>query len=154
MDTPKKSHHARWILLVFFIVTLAVAAYVVYDSYFKKPAFVQWVPIELTSENLPSYLSQFSVIDDFPNEGVVNLRLGDASYVIEKGSVREGTSNRADLTITLPAGYFEILGKTGWCAGIQRARANGEIGIEVSEAGSSLALKYAKLAKYRTCIGA
>lgn len=149
---PKRHPLLKFLVLVF-IFALGVLAYFIYDTYFGKPAYAPWEPIELTQENLPANLQQFAVVGDLPSDARLQLTVGQKSYVIEKASVREGTLENADIYVTIPASYLTIMGQHGWCAGLQQARVNGDLGIQLRESTSSLAIKYSTLLKYKDCLG-
>src|SRR3989338_11004811 len=112
-----------------------------------------WQTVDLTKDNLPTYLERFKPVHDIPEEGVIELAVGDEGYTISKGKVIRGAPADADVKLTLPVSSFEVIGQQGWCAGLQQARADGNLGIELHGSETELAWKYRSLFNYRRCLG-
>ncbi len=149
----KKKSKRKYFIGIIILLAIIVVGYFTWSYFFPKREGTPWVPINLTAENLPSYLERLNAIHDLPQDGVIALTIGSSPYTIEKGKVREGLPSSADLSITLPDAYFEIFGQYGWCAGLQIARQRGELGIELGGSETGLLWKYKALAKYKGCLG-
>ncbi len=148
-----KRGSARFVLIGFFIVALLIAGYFIYDGFFAKPPSSAWTPREITQENLPSELGRLAVVQEMPESGVIGLRVGEEDYAISGKSVSSGLAENADISVSLPESYLDIVGEQGWCAGLQQAKANGDLQVDLRQSTSSLAVKYRALLKYRECLG-
>lgn len=152
-ETKTKSKK-KWIIAGVLIAVLLVAVVIVWNI--TRPSSVAtstWQPIELTSANLPSYLSQFQPVNELPEDSQIALIVGNSEYVVTKGSVALGKASNPEITVSLPEKYFDIVGQKGWCAGVQEAQRNGELGVSFNGSPASLGWKYRALLKYRLCIG-
>lgn len=152
--TSQPGRKKIWIILLILVgimVILGIGAYLLFLK--PVPSTGTWTPIDLTTENLPSYLSQFSPIQELPEEGVILLAVGDTKYTITRGGVSPGAPAQPDIALTLPESYLKVIGERGWCAGLSQARANGDLGVALQGSETSLAFKYRVLAKYRSCFG-
>ncbi|MEK6825142.1 MAG: hypothetical protein AABY02_04790 [Nanoarchaeota archaeon] len=112
-----------------------------------------WTPITVTQDNVAVIMSQSSLVRDVPEDGVVAFYVGDRGYTITKEKMESGLPVNPDITITLPESYLATLGQYGWCAALQEARRNGNLGIELQGSKTSLVWKYRALEKYRLCLG-
>lgn len=144
----------RWLGIIAGLIVVAVIA-VLWGILINKPSSSSstWQPIELTSDNLPSNLERFKPVQEMPESGVIGLIIGDEKYTIVKGRVSRGEANDADIIISLPKSYFEIMGEHGWCSALQTAQARGELGVSMEDSKTSLLLRYGALAKYKSCFG-
>src|SRR3989338_1914407 len=112
-----------------------------------------WTPITVTQDNVAAIMSQSSLVRDVPEDGVVAFYAGNTGYTITKGKMESGLPVSPDITITLPESYLAALGQYGWCAALQEARRNDDLGIELQGSTASFAWKYRALEKYRLCLG-
>lgn len=152
MEKKKSVWPKIFIVLGILLVLIIGAGTYVYFEYFYLPVG-KWTPIELTKENLPSYLERFGAIDDLPADSEIQLYVDNIPYTISKGKVDIGETTSADIVINLPGKYLEVMGEKGWCAGLSEAKNNGDIEIKVNGEGEDLLWKYKALVKYRDCIG-
>ncbi|MEK6898525.1 MAG: hypothetical protein AABW79_00320 [Nanoarchaeota archaeon] len=148
-----KKRSVRFVLIGFFLVVLLIAGYFFYDSFFAKPQYSTWTPREITQENLPSELGKFAVVQDMPESGIIGLRVGEEDYTISGNSVSSGASERADVYVSIPESYLDKIGEQGWCSGLQQARTNGDLIVDIRGPEASLGLKYRALLKYGGCLG-
>ena len=141
--------------VVIVILAVVIAALLIgYFVFFKTSTSSSvWQPINLTPESLPLYLENFKPVQDIPNDGSINLVVGEEKYVITKGNVAKGHSDDADIMISVPQNYFEIMGQRGWCSGLHAAKENGDLDVKISRPPTAIAWKYKNLGKYRSCFG-
>ncbi|MEK6890897.1 MAG: hypothetical protein AABX03_02060 [Nanoarchaeota archaeon] len=120
-------------------------------------------PVIVTKDSLPKYLEGQKFINDLPNNAVIEFRLynfnsgereWEESYSIKKGSVKETNDNikDADMVIMVHSKYVPELGK-GFCSTIQKAKANGDFGVEIKLSESELLWKYKNLLSQKSCLG-
>lgn len=149
------------IFSVFAIVSLCLAALGIIT--FRNPSQSnQNIPeIKITYDNMEYILSQNSIVQDLPSDGVLLLkfynfntgeRTWEKSYVIKKGSVKEGSEN-ADITISLNSKYLDSLTTRNFCNIIQLAKANNDVVFDTSISATSVAWKYKGVVKYKGCFG-
>lgn len=100
----------RFVLIGLFIVVLLTGGYFIYDSFFAKAKQGAWTPKEITQENLPSELSKFAVVQEMPESGIIGLKVGEEDYTISGNSVSSGSSEEADVYVSIPENYLEIIG--------------------------------------------
>ncbi|HRZ85576.1 MAG TPA: hypothetical protein P5277_02240 [Candidatus Paceibacterota bacterium] len=109
---------------------------------------------------LEKYLASQPIINDLPNNGLIVLKFYgsedktviDKSYILEKNSVKEGSSNNADIVILVNSKYIGEI-KNGLCETVKKANVNGDISVELNMKYSTLMWKYKSLLKYKDCFG-
>ena len=123
-----------------------------------------FVPVNVTKENLPSYLMSSSMIKDMPKKANVRLRLYDDSrgerkweetYFITGKIVNEVSSDdneKADVEIYLDSNYISELGLREFCSSIKKAKADGKFGAELKMSKVSFLWKYKGMMKYKDCL--
>lgn len=118
-------------------------------------------PTPITYSNLAYVLSRNSMIQALPESSVILLkfynfnsgeRQWEKSYILTKGSVREGTAN-ADLIILLHSKYLAELSENNLCNIIQKAKANGDFGTEMQLSTASFMWRYKSMMGYKSCFG-
>ena len=143
--------------LIFGILVILILIIIIFAtlSFLSKRATKELTnrePVLVTPEILPSYLSNFNMVNDLPKEANINIKFGDYDYIIKKGSVLEGIAENPDISINLPEEYISKLGY-GLCEAIQEAIKNNDIGIELSVSNTELLWRYKGMLKYRDCVG-
>src|SRR3989344_2663069 len=123
-----------------------------------------FVPVNVTKENLPSYLMSSSMIKDMPKKANVKLKLYDDSqgerkweetYFITGNIVKEVSSDdneEVDAEIYLSSDYISELGLQELCSSIKKAKVNGEFGAELKMSKVSFLWKYKGMMKYKDCL--
>ncbi len=153
MKNKLRGRKWKYVLIVIGIIIILIFIAWLFLKTPKSSGNMVWEPIDLNSENLPEYLGRFTLVHELPESGLIELAVGNNVYTITKGEVAVGKPDRPDIVLTLPASYLEIMGQHGWCAGVQRALADGNLGIEFKESQTELAWKYRSLFSYRKCLG-
>ena len=156
MKEKRTKRKFRGIVILIAIVVAIALGYFVWSNYFQAGSTNNsaWVPITITAENLPENLEKFSVVKDLPEDSSISLTIGDNEYSIEGSNVESGEAGNAEISITLPEEYFEVVGEKGWCTGVKIAKEKGDIGLEIAEGEEAeLLWKYKGLAKYKKCLG-
>lgn len=119
-------------------------------------------PVQITYGNIESYLSGNSLVRDLPEGAVINLRFynfnsgerqWEKSYILTKGSAREGLSESADIELTLHSKYLAAFTNQNFCGVVKQANANGDLGFESSLSKVSLLWKFKSMTKYKDCLG-
>lgn len=130
----------------------------------KKSEKGVFVPVNVTKENLPSYLMSSSMIKDMPKKANVRLKLYDDSqgerkweeiYFINENSVKEVSSDdneKVDVEIYLDSNYISELGLRELCSSIKKAKVNGKLGTELKISKVSFLWKYREMMKYKDCL--
>ena len=80
-------------------------------------------------------------------------KVWEKSYAVTKSSVKEGTIENPDITLTLRSTYLVGLTNKNFCEVISKANNNGELGIEFERSALSLGWQYRGVVKYRSCFG-
>jgi len=150
------------IFSVFAIVSLSLIVLGIINLKDSSSQSNQDIPeIKITYDNMEYILSQNSIVQDLPSDGVLLLkfynfnsgeRQWEKSYVIKKGSVKEGSEN-ADVTISLNSRYLGTLTTRNFCEIIQLAKANNDVMFDTSISTTALAWKYRGVIKYKSCFG-
>lgn len=113
----------------------------------------------VTKDNLASYLEQQQIIKDLPKSGVLNLKLfsnvngnkvWEESYILTKGKVSLGESNKPDAIIYLNSNYIN---SGDFCTTVKTAMKDWELDYELKKSEFSLLLKYGGMMKYKSCFG-
>lgn len=116
--------------------------------------------IEVTKENLPTYLESLDPINDLPDDASIQVQLyhfeGDErvmeeSYVITQGNVEEGEAHNPDIVIVLHSDYVKDLGN--FCSTLRSANKNGDLGIELNDNAAALLWKYKSIVTHKSCLG-
>jgi hypothetical protein len=111
--------------------------------------------------SIEKYLEGQAIIQDFPEGGVLSLRLynfnsgekqWENSYIIKKGSVVKGLADNPDAEITMPSRYIEEI-QIGLCGAITKANNNGDVGITLNMGKAAFLWKYNGMMKYKSCFG-
>jgi hypothetical protein len=167
----KKIPHIKGILVVVvvFFVLAMVCYYIDSDKNVSTNAVANNAgavsagqPMHVTYNNIESYLMANSMIRDLPEGTAINLRFfnfnsglrqWEKSYILTKGSAKEGLSNSADITLSLHSKYLTQFTTQNFCGVIKQANANGDLGFESSLSKVSLLWKFKSMMKYRDCLG-
>jgi len=132
---------------------------------FKKPdsaSSENYQQVVLTKANFAQFLQSQQFVKDIPGSTTIFLKLynmnagqqqWEESYVIKKSSVKLGTAESADITISVDSKYLSQLG-ADICGTIKTARNNGEMKIETKLTTAQLLWKFKSMLKYRDCLGA
>jgi hypothetical protein len=116
--------------------------------------------ISVTKENLPLFLENLQMIKELPIDAVILLKLynfntgqrqWEESYVIKKSSVTQGNIDNPDITIVLASKYVPQL--NDFCATLQKAKANNDIGYDTKMSNLAFLWKYRGVLKYKGCFG-
>ncbi|MEM0465929.1 MAG: hypothetical protein QXW97_04495 [Candidatus Pacearchaeota archaeon] len=114
---------------------------------------------EVNKENFASYLEQQQIIKDLPKNGLINLKLYknengqkifEESFIITKGRVVKGESNKPDAIIYLNSNYIK---DNDFCSTIKSALENNDLEYELKKSEFFLTLKYSGMLKYKNCFG-
>ena len=152
---PKKK--LKTIIIISVIFILIISGVYAYFSFFSKDSETgQQNPsgqtVVVTEENFYLYLSSLDFVQDLPSSAVISLKTTNKEYSITKSSAVEGKAENPDMTISIPSSYISKLGK-GFCAVLDEAKTNGDLGIETHISQTSLLWKYKSMTKYRSCLG-
>ncbi len=142
-----------WAILIIIMVTLVVLG--IYAYMLLKPAeIVEIKGINLTQEEFAGYLEEHFLVKEMPEDGKVQITLGESYYSLGKGFVEEKQSTDPDINIIIPEGYVEAIGREGLCAVMGEELDSGTFQIEFGELSEAeMTSKYLNLLKYRECFG-
>ncbi len=143
----------KWIIATVIVAVIAVGLIIVFTRSNSTSNVQTWQPISITAESLPGQLSDYGAIEKLPSDSTLELIVGQNHYTIKKGLVTQGTPENPDITFTLPASYFSIMGQYGWCSALAYARQQEDLGIQLHGSSAGLAWKYRALADYKKCLG-
>ena len=116
--------------------------------------------VQVTKENLPTYLESLSAINDLPNDASVEVkffhfegdeRIWEQSYTITQGKARVGETVSPDIVVVLQTKYIKDLGN--FCSTMKSANKNGDLGFEMNQGKAALLWKYKDILKYKKCFG-
>ena len=138
------------ILGVLLVIAIGIVSYLVW--LFSPASFGEHVPVDLSAETLPGYLSAQQIVKSLPKTTDIQVNFGENEYVIEEGSIDFGESEDPDVTIELPEEYIDKIGEEGLCVSLQEAIANGDLEVTTEMTEAELMWKYRALLKYRGCI--
>ena len=143
------------IIVAVVLLSVGAAAFVTdgFGLIKKNSSGGRWVPITVTQSNVASVMSQSSLVNDIPDDGIVTFYIGDTGYTITKGKMSSGVAANSDIIIRMPESYLKVLGQSGWCVALQEASRNGDLGIELQGSTANIAWKYRGLKQYRLCLG-
>ena len=131
---------------------------------FKKPNSASsgnYQQVVLTKANFAQFLQSQQFVKDIPSSTTIFLKLysmnngqqqWEETYVIKKSSVKSGTTDSADVIISVDSKYLSQLG-ADICKTIKTARNNGEMKIETKLTTAQLLWKFKSMLKYRDCLG-
>lgn len=142
-----------WILILFSVFLAIALLYIGYLSLDSSENEGSWQARTVNQSTVAEVLQETAYVQEIPESGIIQLYLGDLTYIVRKGSVQPGTALNPDIVIRLPESYLEIMSASGPCAAFATARQRGELGIETEASASSLSWKYRNLLKYRSCFG-
>lgn len=144
------------ILAILAILILGVVAFYVYST----PQISQSPPQKITFENLPTILSQSTLVTRFPSDTSLSLRFykdspeqTEHSYIVTKNSVTLGSSDNVDIVISMPSKYMDDLTTGNLCDIITKARKSGELTIQTDLSTTQLGLKFLALLPEKGCFG-
>jgi len=121
---------------------------------------VPFKPVIVTKETLPVYIQKQEMVKSLPDSASIGLKLynfnsgereWEESYVITKGKAVLGSVDSCDLVILIHSKYVPALGN--FCPTIQKAKTNGDFGIETNMSQTALLWKYKGMMKYKDCLG-
>lgn len=149
-------------IVLVLIVLLAVAVFYVVKSASSQGqgTIPLATPISVTRENLPAFLQNQQIVKSLPSNGVMSLRfynfssgqrIWEESYTITKGNVQLGQAQNPDIEITIDSKYITDLGT--FCATIENAKRNGDMGTELKISQTSFLWKYRGMMSYKSCLG-
>jgi len=127
-------------------------------SYTPPPA------IPITYQNIEQKWSGMGLVQDMPKSAEILLRFynfntgerqWEKSFVITKGSLKEGWTDNPDITVIISSKYLNGGGLTdqNFCSVIQKAQADGNFGFETHVSDAALLWKYSGMKKYSNCLG-
>jgi len=116
----------------------------------QKEQMAITLPVIITEETLPSYLSMNQIIQDLPANAEISLKTSLREYVITRGKVVEGRAANPDVSVVFPSKYIPEL-SNGFCSSLREAYKNREIEVILHSSKVALAWKYRSLSKYREC---
>lgn len=111
--------------------------------------------------NLANLLSQTPMVQDLPNGESILLRFYnfnsgnrefEKSYILTKGSAKEGFLDYPEITIVVHSKYVPELGNDNLCETIKRADSNNDVGIYTDLSTTKLVMKFSSMMKYKDCI--
>jgi|TARA_Y100000310_G_C20141849_1_gene560630 hypothetical protein len=146
----------KWLLfliLVVIIITFVILGIYAY-SLLKPAKIVEVKGINLTQEEFGSYLEGHFLVEEMPEDGKVQITLGENYYSLSKDSVKEENIDNPDIEIVIPEEYIGEIGMKGLCAVMGPKLDSGEFQIffgDLSE--TELTSKYLNLLRYRKCFG-
>ncbi len=141
-----------WALILFSVVLAIALLYIGYLSLDSSDGGA-WQARTVNQSTVAEVLQETAYVQEIPESGIIQLYLGDLTYIVRKGSVQPGMALNPDIVIRLPESYLEIMSAYGPCSAFATARQRGELGIETGASASSLSWKYRNLLKYRACFG-
>ena len=118
--------------------------------------------VDITYGNIANFLGATSLTKDLPEGFTVSLktynfdsgeREWEKSYLITNQEVIEQEVLKYDLLITLHSKYIDELNSGNFCSVMQKARKNGDMGIESSLSDLELAWKLKGMTKHKSCFG-
>jgi len=78
-------------------------------------------------------------------------RVWEKSFILEKGTIKEGTLDSPEFTLTIGSRYVNQITTSNLCDITKKANKNGDLGFESTSSYLSLAWKYSSLMKYKSC---
>jgi hypothetical protein len=164
-----KKNWGMRIFLVFLVLVLAIVVflyvYIFVDFGRDKSSVNNTVNVTVIPVNYTNFATEVSknyVIEALPEDALILLkfynfssgeRVWEASYIIKKSSVKEGSVDNPDITLLLSSKYLDGLTNTNFCDIIKTARANGDLGFETDKSSAGLAWEYKSVLKYKSCFG-
>ena len=123
----------------------------------KAVAPVSPIPnYDLLMENMPKN----PMIQDLPSGKTLYFRtfsfssgqrVWENSFIVEKGTMKEGTMDNPEVTITLHSKYVNYISSSNLCSVLGTANKNKDLGFDSSLGYVSLAWQYSSLMKYKNC---
>lgn len=139
-------------LMILFSVLVILRITSTNSSLSSSYSTVPGVQQKITEENLASYLSFNSIIQDLPEDASISLKVGKNEYAVQKGRVVPGVASKPDVRISIPNKYIKEL-SNGLCSALSKANKNKELSVEYYSSKISLAWKYRSLRNYAGCLG-
>lgn len=163
----KKSLLAISLIIIAIVVVLAIENKNIAGSFLgiKKTSAENSASIPTMSinyGNIEQVFSGSSLIKDLPEGGIILLRFynfntgekqWEKSYILKKGEVKEGYTDKADIVVAIHSKYLEQLTNKNFCSVIQTAKKNGDLGIESKLSTAKLLWKFKGMLNYRECLG-
>jgi hypothetical protein len=120
--------------------------------------------VNITYQNIEQKWSGLSLVQDLPKSAEILLRFynfnagerqWEKSYVITKGSLKEGWTDNPDATVIINSKYLNGGGLTdqNFCSIIQKAQNDGNLAFEKHISDVALLWKYSGMKKYLSCLG-
>jgi hypothetical protein len=159
---------------VFLIIVLIAVGFLIFklhatgravqyaDSIPAKTAGSSNYAAALNYNNMISYLSGIQLVKDIPEGATLSLRFfnfnsgerqWENSYILTRGSAREGLADNADIYLTIHSKYLGQFTGNNFCAVIKRANANRDLGFESPLSKAGIAWKFKSMYQYRECLG-
>ena len=156
-----------WIIILslialFIIVTLIFKLSLINQPQKDAPTLFQGSAIRINYNNLELMLSKNELIKSLPTSGLVLLKfyglregkkIFERSYVIKKSSVKEGSTEKADIILELDSKYLNELTDQNLCSIIKAAQKNGDFSSDITISMTSLLWKYRGMLKNHDCLG-
>jgi len=115
----------------------------------------------VTKDNFYRFIEENEVVMSLSKDAVLNVkfynfntgvRQWDASYVITKGSMKEGYDSNADADIIIASKYAAYLA-SDFCGTMKKAKEAGDLGLELKKGKAGLLWKYRGVMQYKSCLG-
>ena len=128
---------------------------------FNKKSGSGGTVVQLTMDNFHLFLQQQQVVKDLPSDSVISLKLysfdsgervWEKSYILNKGSVKEGNAENPEISIIIASKYIYDAARD-LCSAVNKAKANGDFRADNNMATGSFLWKYKGMIKYRSCFG-
>lgn len=144
------------IFIILFLINRTINANVV-----SMPPIGQ-KEVKINYSNIESELAKNDLVKKLPASAILLLsfynfdsgsREIEKTYVIKKGSVKEGSVTRADISLSIHSKYLNSLTSGNFCSIIKQANKNGDLGVFTSKSKFSLMWKYRSVLEYKSCFG-
>ncbi len=138
-------------ILVLLFLAVAFSMFLFIDSFNER--FNEATGLVVNAESFPIYLETHPAANALPKKASVEVLIGENAYNINGNKVSTGNKDfDSDITIKLPQGFEEEIGRIGLCNAIGEAVKDDKINVELHASKTSLMLKYYKLLKYKNCL--
>ena len=146
------------------VLILVVICFFFYLSLTKEPVTPKVRPIgspsvsvKITLDNFEEVLSGNSMIKSLPDSSLIRLVLYEGEveevFLLSKGKVVKGDSDKTDISLSLPLRYLDDFNKRDFCDVIKDAKEKGDLSFSTSKSTTRLLWEYRSMLGYRKCLG-
>jgi len=128
----------------------------------RQESFVYRVATEEDYNNFETLVSKNQMIQALPGNAKIVLsfykfagdeRIWEKSYLLSKGSVKEGNLEDFDINLIMDSKYITVLNANNFCQIIKTAKQNNDFWSTTAISKTSLVWRYRGVLKYKDCFG-